>query len=659
MRNHSLIALAAALAAVAQPAAAQDGLSAAEAAKSFGARPGILDASMSPDGTKIAIVVPGPGQSAFVEVLDLVKKTNTPVNKADGNPMTLTGCTWVTNARLICQLYGVSDTNYNRLLPYTRMVAMNADGSNPMPLSTLNRYDSYAQLSDGYVIDWRDGSDSKVLIARRYVASGGVGMTGTGTNAKEGLGVDLLDTETAKTVQVESPDTATYLYLADGKGNVRIKGADESIRSQNQSRGITTFSYRTAGSKQWKPFGTYNGVTEEGMYPVGVDGAADVAYVLKKLDGRDALYRVALDGTMKTELAFAHPKVDVSDVARTGREGRIVGARYTIDAGQIEFFDPKFKELMTYLSSTMKALPLVHLVDSSADGTKHLVYAGSDTDAGRYFVFDSTTKKMMPLGKSRPDLTGVPLGEMKSITYKAADGTEVPAYLTLPAGSAGKKLPAIVMPHGGPASRDTWGFDWMVQFFASRGYAVIQPNFRGSSGYGDSWFKDNGFKSWKLAIGDVNDAGRYLVAQGIADPEKLAIFGWSYGGYAALQANVVDPNLFKAVIAVAPVTDLGALKADTGSRIQKDYIGSGPHITEGSPARHPELFKAPVLMFHGDKDINVDLDQAKLMDRQLKKAGKSSELIVYPKLDHQLDDSAIRADLLAKSDAFLAKALKR
>src|SRR3546814_16872493 len=117
------------------------------------------------------------------------------------------------------------------------------------------------------------------------------------------------------------------------------------------------------------------------------------------------------------------------------------------------------------------------------------------------------------------------------------------------------------MPHGGPASRDQWGFDWLTQFFVNRGYAVLQPNYRGSTGYGDDWFNDNAWHSWKTAIGDVNDAGRWLVKQGIADPAKLAIVGWSHGGYAALQSNVLDPALFHAVVAVAPVTDLGLLRA--------------------------------------------------------------------------------------------------
>jgi dipeptidyl aminopeptidase/acylaminoacyl peptidase len=231
----------------------------------------------------------------------------------------------------------------------------------------------------------------------------------------------------------------------------------------------------------------------------------------------------------------------------------------------------------------------------------------------------------------------------------------------MPVGGAQKNLPAIVMPHGGPSARDEWGFDWLAQFFASRGYAVLQPNYRGSSGYGESWFKNQGFKSWKTAIGDVNDAGRWLAAQGIADPAKLAIVGWSYGGYAALQSGALDPDMYKAVVAIAPVTDLAALVEESrdysDSRYVTAMIGSGPHVSEGSPTQNARKLKAPVLMFHGDRDLNVPILQARRMESRLKEAGKKVELIVYPKLDHQIDDSTARKDMLKRTDDFLRATL--
>ena len=219
---------------------------------------------------------------------------------------------------------------------------------------------------------------------------------------------------------------------------------------------------------------------------------------------------------------------------------------------------------------------------------------------------------------------------MQPVVYPAGDGTSIPGYLTLPVGGTGKNLKAIVMPHGGPGSRDEWGFDWLAQFFVARGYAVLQPNYRGSAGYGEAWYGRNGFQDWETAIDDVNDAGRWLVTQGIADPEKLVVVGWSYGGYAALQSQVVDPSLYKAVVAIAPVTDLEALREENRnftSRLTVDeFIGRGPHVSAGSPARHAERFAAPVLLVHGTKDLNVGVGQSKLMRDRLNSAQKASRL---------------------------------
>jgi dipeptidyl aminopeptidase/acylaminoacyl peptidase len=190
---------------------------------------------------------------------------------------------------------------------------------------------------------------------------------------------------------------------------------------------------------------------------------------------------------------------------------------------------------------------------------------------------------------------------------------------------------------------------------------VLQPNYRGSSGYGEAWYGRNGFKAWEVAIGDVNDAGRWLVSEGIAVPDKLAIAGWSYGGYAALQSQVLDPALFKAVVAIAPVTDLGFLIADardyTNSRLVRDYVGEGPHVASGSPRRHAERFAAPVALFHGTRDLNVDVRHAQAMERALKEAGKSVTYREYADLQHGLDDSEARAEMLADIGRFLDEVL--
>jgi dipeptidyl aminopeptidase/acylaminoacyl peptidase len=339
----------------------------------------------------------------------------------------------------------------------------------------------------------------------------------------------------------------------------------------------------------------------------------------------------------------------------------VVGVSYVTDTRHSEIFVAEIAQLLTSLSKALPQQPILRVADASIDESKMLVFAGSDTDPGVYYLFDRKAGQLRPLLAVREPLIGAKLASVKPLSYPATDGTVIPGYLTLPPGvESAKGLPAIVMPHGGPSTRDVWGFDWLAQFYASRGFAVLQPNFRGSAGYGDAWLVENGFKSWPIAIGDVLAAGHWLVSQGIADPARLGIVGWSYGGYAALQAAVVEPGFFKAVVAIAPVTDLPALKEEwrgwTNFELARARIGNGPEIHTGSPAEHADKIKVPVLLFHGGMDRNVNIGQSKRMAAGLTAAGVKNELVTWDDLDHQLDDSTARTQMLRQSDAFLRRA---
>jgi dipeptidyl aminopeptidase/acylaminoacyl peptidase len=661
-RIFSLGAFAALFLASAPAPGAAPGL--ADPAAAFGAREHVLDAALSPSGRKFAFISAGPGQSTFLYTVEI--GTNSEPREAlmaDGKPQRLRGCGWVSEERLVCTIFMVIDsTEIKQPLGATRLVAVNADGSDLKLLSRKSRdNDLYVAFGGGGIIDWLPGTDGAVLMGRQYVPEVRIG-----TNLldnREGYGVDRIDTASLATKPVEPAKRDASDYISDGRGNIRIMAVSGVAGATGYSSGQVSYHYRTKGSREWKPLATFNSLTDEGFLPMAVDPDLDVAYGFKSgQGGRWALYSLALDGSKKETLVFAHPQVDVDDTIRIGRAHRVVGVTYATEKREAVYFDPPLAALGRSLSKALPGLPLIRFVDSSADESKLLLWAGSDADAGRYYLFDKATKQLGQLVMSRPQLEDVPLATMKPVRYKAADGTEIPAYLTLPPGSSGKNLPALVMPHGGPSARDEWGFDWLVQYFASRGYAVLQPNYRGSAGYGDAWYQKNGFQSWRSAIGDVNDAGRWLVAQGIADPAKLGIFGWSYGGYAALQSGVLDPELFKAVVAVAPVTDLGSFVKDsaafTNYRVVKNFIGTGPHLREGSPAQNAGRIKAPVLLFHGDLDLNVGVVQSRRMQDKLKGAGLHSELIVYPGLDHYLEDGAARADMLRRSDAFLRQALK-
>lgn len=625
-------------------------------AAAFGAREDVEQASLSPDGTKLSYVSAINGQASVLKVLDLADPNGVPKNISyvDGKPDRLSGCRWVGASRLMCTIYATAKLEED-IVTATRLVALDADGKRKQMLAIPAGFG--VALSGGYLIDGNPGKDGYVMIARRTLDKPDVnGFGGALGSSEGGLRVDLVDTATLKSSVVERADPEAREYISDGEGHIRIVGRVKTGRQSGYDLAGYHYFYRPLAGGAWRPLSDVD-ENGDGFEPFGIDKDHDLAIGLKSVDGRLAAFSKSLDGSGTETLLFAHPQVDVSGFLRIGRRGRIVGATYVTDRRQVKYFDPALERLAAALAKALPDTPSIRFVDSSEDENVMLLWAGSDTNPGRYYWFDRKARKLEPLLEDRPDLRDVKLAPMQAVNYPAQDGTMIPAYLTLPVGREAKGLPALVLPHGGPSSRDEWGFDWLAQYFAAQGYAVLQPNFRGSAGYGDEWFSRNGYQNWRTAVGDVADAGKWLLAQGYADPARLGIFGWSYGGYAALQSGVIAPDLFKAIVAVAPVTDLGRLRQQgailSSYSLRRDFIGTGAHLVEGSPARNVDRMVAPVLIFHGDMDANVDIGQAKWMQSRMEAAGKKSQLISYPGLDHQLEDSTARTDMLRRADAFL------
>lgn len=627
-----------------------------EQARRFGALESVEQISMSPDGKHTAFIGNHPqGQMVFVADLDMgglpASIFTLPYNEGK-----LTWCRWVTNGRLICEIYYVVDSTGTKF-GMTRLFAINSDGSKPVKLTagTSDRALGYTFYGGNVLdLDVKDEPGS-VLMMRYYMPESDIGSNIRRDD--KGMGVELLDTLSLKRRKYEPPRRDAREFISDGHGAIRVMGTLGSTEA-GLKREIRYF-YRKTGSREWLPLSTVDLLDPRKVEfnPYAVDRSRNVVYGFGDNNGTKALFSISLDGSMTRETLLARSDVDVDELVRIGRERRVVGASYATERRTVEFFDPELRKLRPALGKALPGNPDITFFDSSADETRLLLMASSDTNPGVFYVYDKASRKLAELLSVRSELQGAALAPVKPVTYPAADGTQIPGYLTLPRGSTGKGLPAIVMPHGGPDARDEFGFDWLAQYFAARGYAVLQPNFRGSAGYGAAWYQKNGFQSWRIAIGDINDAGRWLVDQGIAAPSKLGIVGWSYGGYAALQSSVIDPELFKAIVAIAPVTDLEQLRqqsAEYGSfTIVDKYIGQGPHVREGSPAQNAQLIRAPVLMFHGTFDLNVDIDQSRLMEKRLRSAGKQVTLIEFPNLAHGLSDASARTRMLSESDAFL------
>lgn len=651
-RGASALALALAL-----PPIGTAGAQETDNAARFGALESVLDVSLSPDGNRLAFIDQGKQRQRRLYVVDTSEgaQPRQILSSDGGSGGNLSWCGWVTNARLACQTF-TRDNVAGDVLAATNIIAIDAAGGNLKVLSN-RRGDRalYADYRGGSVIDWSSTENGSLLMTRSYVPEGDTGTRIA--NRAEGLGVDRVDSVSASGRRVETANRDAIHYLSDGHGNVRVMATQGYTSSTGQFDPTIRFFYRPKEGGGWKLLSQTDVVTEEGFEPAAIEPTTNRVYGFQKIDGRKAVVAMALDGTGTTSTIYAHPEVDVDDIIRIGRNGRIVGVSYATDQREAVMTDAPMAKLTNALSKALGGRQVV-IIDASADESRYLVRAESDTDPGAYYLFTPKTKELRPLLVSREPLSDTTLSPVSAVNYPAADGTKIPGYLTLPPGrSDAKGLPAIVMPHGGPSARDEWGFDWLAQYFAQSGYAVLQPNYRGSSGFGDNWYQNNGFQSWKIAVGDIADGGRWLVSAQGADPAKLSIVGWSYGGYAALQSGVLAPDLFKAIVAIAPVTDLQQLKDEElrqgAGRINAKFIGSGPHIREGSPAQNAAAIKAPVLMFHGSFDQNVEIAQSRTMRRALEAAAKRVELIEYPELAHSLEEGEARADMLRKISAFL------
>ena len=421
---------------------------------------------------------------------------------------------------------------------------------------------------------------------------------------------------TAKRVYLTASDESPICYI-DGaiRGKQRIEGGGEDIHIR--------FSYKHPETGKWEEHHRLYANRREGMAPVAFDVDGRRVYMQDNTGLDKAVIRAydLIDRSLGEPLfgGGAVEAVDVLQARNPADFGKVVGFVGFDERLVIDYQEPKRRSIHQRLE---KALPagLGHSLDSFSDDlTVIVVRSSGPREPGLYHLLVNGSQ-LVPLGRSFPHLVPEKLADTGFVSYPARDGLEIPGFLTLPQGAEGP-LPAVVMPHGGPWARDFLDWDLWAQFLANRGYAVLQPQYRGSEGWGQALWRA-GDREWGQKMQDDKDDGaRWLVEQGIADPDRIAIYGYSYGGYAAMAASVRPNSPYQCAIAGAGLSELRTFdKITYESPFNREY--QNPTIAGLSPLDHVKQVAMPVYLFHGDRDQRVPIEQSRKFANALKRAGK-------------------------------------
>ena len=427
--------------------------------------------------------------------------------------------------------------------------------------------------------------------------------------------------------------------------------------------------WRDQPNGAWRMVSSYKPEFERGFTPVAMDSDGSLLVLSNIATGLHELRRFDPATGAPGELLVAHPQADIvsDDIIYEAGQLAPVGVHIEGDIPQTVWFDEKRDAIQQTID---KSLPTqVNSLQFLANG-KVLVASRAPNDPGTYYMFDPKARTLTEWSRDRSWLSVNELATTMIVRYKARDGLEIPAYLTLPRGREAKNLPLLVWVHGGPHARDEWGYDPTVQFLANRGYAVFQVNYRGSTGFGDK-FMSAGYKQWGRAMqDDLTDGVQALIAQGRVDPKRVCIGGGSYGGYAALMGVIREPDMFRCAIDYVGVTDLTWMvelpETDYNWRVDRNVddalkrrIGNPDDPVErkvmdaNSPRLLASKVKAPVLLVYGTDDVRVPLRHGTAMRDALQTAGAKFEWKTYTGEGHGVYNTKNGADLLRLMESFL------
>ncbi|MDB5577812.1 MAG: hypothetical protein JWR80_2988 [Bradyrhizobium sp.] len=471
--------------------------------------------------------------------------------------------------------------------------------------------------------------------------------------------VKRIDLTTGAVTVAEKPRENVWDWYADGAGAVRAGIAYSGDRWTIWYRDKAGDALTAIKGKRDK--NDDSGTVDSLRFLAGDNSGV---IVTNGRTGRFAAYHYDFRTGTIGDAIYENPEVDISSVIFDPVSGIVSGINYEDDRRRIMWLDPKMRTIQATIE---KALPGAEntVVSQSNDKNRLLVWSGGAADPGTYYLYDRKAGRMDPIAQPYTRLANVELAPVSAVHYAARDGLSLPAYLTMPLHRGDKALPLVIMPHGGPFARDDWEYDPFVQFLANRGYVVLQPQFRGSTGYGKA-FVEKGYGQWGRKMqDDVDDGVDWLVKSGKVDPKRVCIMGASYGGYAALWGAIRNPEKYRCAISFAGVTDIDAiLRYDRRSFSAPRYFKRWQTKVAGedkidldtvSPLAQAARLTIPVLIAQGEKDTTVPPRQAHQMVAALTRAHANLESVFYKEEAHGFSKPENMADFLRRMDAFLHK----
>jgi dipeptidyl aminopeptidase/acylaminoacyl peptidase len=627
--------------------------------ETFQKRPENQLMSLSPNGELLAAVTPLNGRDNLV-VVDLKKRSRTIITSF--KDYDVVQFSWVNNKRLFFRVADGKDALGR--IEYAGTYAIDADGGDIRDLNRLvfgntpTAMERRPQIVPNRTA--RDGDEMYVEMTQRR---------------RDALDLYLLNTRTGRyKLVVEDAPADTTGWLLDWNDVPRV------VMSVDYSVPKDIVWYREDAKSPWK-------VIAEWQSGAGVDETIEpLAFtednkqlIVTSHRGRERAAIFKFDPQTKAlgELIFEHPLLDLTGGLRFERKtGKLLGIAYDADKPGELWLDPAYAKIQKQVDATLTKTD--NRITRGAENDKRfLIFASSDIDSGRYYLLNTDPLGIEELMSTRPGLKPELMSPVKYMPYKARDGLQIPAWVTIPKDSDGRNLPLVVHVHGGPNARSYGWNHWTRyaenQFFASRGYAVLEPEPRGSTEFGRT-LMSAGFRKWGMEMqDDLTDGVMELVKLGIVDKSKVCIYGGSYGGYASLWGPIKDPELYRCAIPWIAVSDLVLLQTATWSDMMdnrrmnwepffKTRIGSAKEdramIEKVSPYLHADRIKIPMLLVMGQDDRRVPLDHGEKMKRAMQTAGVKFEYVTYPGEAHGFNKDENVIDFFKRVEKFLADNLK-